>query len=102
MVSRVQGPGNAVLPGGGGTIRPMYGIFIRDSVAKFRDGITATLNDTKKAIAMGKAKGPEVIGDGVLQGKEMTKAKAAVKDLEKAVKSLKPVFANIEPAVDPF
>ncbi len=73
----------------------MYGIFIRDNVAKFRNGISATLADTNKAIAAGKPKGKEVFGDGVLQGAELTKAKAAAKDMEKALKALKPVFPGL-------
>jgi hypothetical protein len=88
-------PAPVVKPGGGvGVIRPMYGIFIRDNVAKFRNEITATLNDTKTAIAHGSPKGKEVFGDGVLQGTELTKAKAAAKDLDKAIKALKPVFGD--------
>ena len=72
----------------------MYGIFIRDNVAKFRTEISATLADTKQAIAAG-GKGKEVFGDGVLQGAELTRAKAAAKDLEKALKALKPVFPGL-------
>ena len=73
----------------------MYGIFIRDNVAKFRNDITNTLNDTKRAIADGNPKGKQVFGDGVLQGTELTRAKAAAKDMEKAIKSLKSVFPNL-------
>ena len=87
----------------------MYGIFIRDNVAKFRTEISTTLTDTKKAIANGSAKGKEVFGDGILQGSELTKAKAAAKDLEKALKALKPVFPNLPkptgiptPIMNPF
>jgi hypothetical protein len=93
------GINNAGKPGGM-VIRPMYGVFVRDSVAKFRTDLSATLNDTKKAIAKGNAivrknpKAPEVFGDGKLQGSELKSAKAAVKELEKAIKALKPVFQD--------
>lgn len=84
-----------VRPGGGNIIRPMYGVFIRDNLAKFRNEIQVTVDDTKQAIAAGKPKAKEVFGDGILQGSELTKAKAALKDLEKAVKALKPVFPGL-------
>ncbi len=88
---------------GGGMVRPMYGIFIRDELAKFRAGISTTLTNTQQAIAQGNPTGPEVFGDGVLQGNELKKAKAAVKDLEKALKALKPVFADQPlPAINPM
>ena len=79
----------------------MYGIFIRDNVARFRTEISATLADTKKAIAGGKP-GKEVRGDGVLQGTELTRAKAAAKDLEQALKALKPVFPGLAQPTRPI
>ena len=78
----------------------MYGIFIRDNVAKFRTEIAATLADTNKAIAAGKP-GREIMSDGVLQGTELTRAKAAAKDLEKALKALKPVFPGLRSPPSP-
>jgi hypothetical protein len=89
---------NVVTPGGRPVIRPMYGVFIRDNLAKFRREIQGTIDMTKEAIKDGSPRGKEIFGDGILQGKELTKAKAAVKDLEKAVKALKPVFPGLGPA----
>ena len=86
---------NTIRPGGGNVIRPMYGIFIRDNVARFRNEIGSTLNDTKQAIAHGDPTGKAIPGDGILQGAELKKAKLAVKELEKAIKALKPVFPNL-------
>ncbi len=94
IVARPVTP-SPVRPGGGNIIRPMYGVFIRDNLAKFRNEIQVTVDDTKQAIAAGKPKAKEVFGDGILQGSELTKAKAALKDLEKAVKALKPVFPGL-------
>ena len=88
----------AVRPGGGNVIRPMYGVFIRDNLAKFRMDISSTLDSTKKAIAKGQPNAKVVAGDGVLQGAELTKAKAAVKDLEKALKAIKGGGIGIGPA----
>jgi len=82
-------PAVVVPPSGRTTIRPLYGVFIRDNLAKFRTEIGSTLDQTKRAIAKGDPKGREVAGDGVLQGTELTKAKAAVKDLEMALKAIK-------------
>ncbi len=94
-IGGANGPKNpTVRPGGGGNIRPMYGVFMRDQMKSFRDDISTTINKTKTAIARGKPNAKEVAGDGILQGKELTKAKAAVKDLEKAMKALKPVFGG--------
>jgi len=76
-------------------IRPMYGVFIRDNLAKFRNELQVTIDDTKSAVAAGKPRAKEVFGDGVLQGSELTKAKAALKDLESALKQLKPVFPGL-------
>lgn len=99
MVARItRPPTSPVTPGGGRVIRPMYGVFIRDNLAKFRREIQGTLNDTKEAIKAGDPRGKEIFGDGILQGKELTKAKAAVKDLEKAIKALKPVFPGLGPS----
>jgi hypothetical protein len=95
MVARITNNPTPAARSGSGVIRPMYGVFIRDNVAKFRNDIAATLNDTRKAIASGNAKGKEVFGDGILQGAELQKAKAAAKDLDKAVKALKTVFPNL-------
>lgn len=102
MSNKITGPKapstGVIRPGGGGNIRPLYGVVIRDNLQKFRNGISVTLQDTKKAIAAGDPKAKEVFGDGVLQGSELKKAKAAVKDLDKALKALKPVFPQIEAA----
>ena len=83
--------------GGRTTIRPMYGVFIRDQVATFRAQIENTIKDTKAAIAAGDPKAKAIPGNFKLEGTEVTKAKKAVKDLEKAVKALKPVFGNTGP-----
>lgn len=100
MVARIAPKPNPAVtgPGGGAVIRPMYGIFIRDNLANFRNDISNTLANTKTAIANGSATAPEIIGDGKLQGSELKKAKLAAKDLEKALKALKPVFASLEAA----
>ena len=94
-ISNTPKPAAPIRPGGGGNIRPLYGVVIRDNLAKFRAEIGVTLSDTKKAIAEGEPKGREIPGDGVLQGSELKKAKLAVKDLDKALKALKPVFGNL-------
>ena len=97
MTSRIgRTPAPPVARPGAGVIRPRYGIFIRDNVAKFRTQIAATLADTNKAIAGGKP-GKEVLGDGVLQGTELTRAKAAAKDLEKALKYLETALKDLGP-----
>lgn len=85
---------NPVRPGGGTPIRPMYGVFIRDQVATFRAQINQTIKDTKAALKAGDPKGTAIPGNFRLEGTEWKKANAAVKDLEKAVKALKPVFGN--------
>ena len=72
----------------------MYGVFIRDSVAGLRAGIQATVDQTNVAIKKGKPNAKEVAGDGVLQGAELKKAQAAVKDLQKAITALKPVYRD--------
>jgi hypothetical protein len=85
-----------IAPGGDfGGIRPMYGISIRDDLSKFRGEIGKTITDTKLAIKEGDPKGPQVFGDGVLQGKELKDAKKALKHLEQAQKALKPVFGEL-------
>lgn len=103
MSNKITGPKppstGAIRPGGGGNIRPLYGVIIRDDLNKFKNQIGVTLSDTKKAIKAGDPKGPEIMGDGVLQGSELKKAKAAVKDLEKALKALGPVFPGIKTPV---
>jgi hypothetical protein len=84
--------------GGRTTIRPMYGVFIRDQVATFRAQINQTIKDTKAALKAGDPKATAVPGNFRLEGTEWKKANAAVKDLEKAVKALKPVFSSTGPA----
>ncbi len=100
MSNKITGPKppstGAIRPGGGGNIRPLYGVIIRDELSKFRNQIGVTVGDTKKAIKAGDPKGAEIPGDGVLQGGELKKAKAALKDLEKALKALGPVFPGIK------
>jgi hypothetical protein len=73
----------------------MYGVFIRDQVGSLRDGIQTTLNQVKVNIAKGKPNVKEVAGDGKLQGEELKRAKAAAKDLQSAIDSLKPVFEGL-------
>src|SRR5947209_15609901 len=79
---------------GGGVIRPMYGIAIRDDLFKFRNEIGKTIDDTQKAINAGDPKAPVVFGDGKLEGSEVTKAKKALHHLQLAQKQLKPVFGG--------
>lgn len=83
--------------GGRTTIRPMYGVFIRDQVATFRAQISETIKDTKAALKAGDPKATAIPGNFRLEGTEWKKANAAVKDLERAVKALKPVFGNTGP-----
>lgn len=79
----------------GGVVRPMYGVFIRDQVGSLRNGIQVTLDQVKANIAKGKPNAKEVARDGKLQGTELTRAKAAAKDLQSAINSLKPVLAGL-------
>ena len=88
------GPGSA---GGIGVIRPMYGVFIRDQVAQYRDMLGATLGDLKAGIKTGKPHKHAVARDGILEGSELTKAKKAAIAVDKAMKELKPVFGNSWP-----
>ncbi len=98
-MTKITGPKpKPIGPGGGGSpIRPMYGVFIRDQVATFRAQINQTIKDTKAALKAGDPKAIAIPGNFKLEGTEWKKANAAVKDLEKAVKALKPVFGNTGP-----
>ncbi len=78
----------------------MYGVFMRDQMKSYREAIQATITNTNNAIKHGKPNAKEIAGDGVLQGKELTKAKAAVKDLQKALAQLKPVFGGGGPILN--
>lgn len=98
-MTRVTGnPPKPTGTGGRTTIRPMYGVFIRDQVATFRAQINQTIKDTKAALKAGDPKGTAIPGNFKLEGTEWKKANAAVKDLERAVKALKPVFGSTGPA----
>lgn len=77
--------GSTGVGAGGPVIRPMYGIFIRDNLSRFKTEIGVTLADTKKAL---KTKGE-------LTPAEASKAKAAVQHLDSAMKALKPVFKEL-------
>lgn len=94
-VNRV-GPG--AVGGGGNVIRPMYGVFIRDQVAKYRGMLDVTLKDLKADIKKGKPDQKAIRGDGKLEGSEVTKAKKAAVSIGAAIKALKPVFGNTGPA----
>jgi hypothetical protein len=97
MTTKINGPKKPAAPkpaGPGNVVRPMYGIFIRDRLAEFRSQLGVTIADTQHAIAQGKPKQAAVFGDGVLQGAELTKAKAALADMQKALKALKPAFGG--------
>src|SRR5881392_2512120 len=87
-------PGAIDAPRGGGVIRPMYGVFIRDQVAQYRNMLSATLGDLKTGIKAGKQNKHAVARDGILEGSELTKAKKAALDVSKAIKELKPVFGS--------
>ena len=93
-VDRTGGTGRV---GGGGMVRPLYGVFIRDQVEQYRNMLTVTLGDLKAGIKTGKPKQKAVPRDGVLQGSELTKAKKAAVAVDKAIKQLKPVFGNGAP-----
>jgi hypothetical protein len=90
-VSRTGGTGSV---GGGGMVRPMYGVFIRDQVAQYRNMLSVTLKDLKAGIKTGQPNKQAVPRDGILQGSELTKAKKAAVAVDKAIKALKPVFGN--------
>lgn len=90
-VNRTGGPGAV---GGGGVIRPMYGVFIRDQVSTYRNMLNVTLDDLKKGIKTGQPHKHAVPRDGILQGSELTKAKKAAVAVDKAIKQLKPVFGG--------
>lgn len=84
---------------GGGT--PLSGGVIRDNLRAFRTDLTGTIKLTRSAIAAGDPKKRAIRSDGVLQGSELTKAKAAVRDMERALKSLSvnvPTLGVGEPA----
>jgi hypothetical protein len=91
-VSRTGGPGSV---GGGGMIRPMYGVFIRDQVAQYRNMLSVTLSDLKKGIKAGSPDKTAIKRDGKLEGTEVTKAKKAAVAVDKAMKALKPVFGGL-------
>ncbi len=90
-VDRTGGPGKV---GGGGMIRPLYGVFIRDQVEQYRNMLGVTLGDLKAGIKAGKPHQKAKPRDGILQGSELTKAKKAAVAVDKAIKQLKPVFGN--------
>jgi hypothetical protein len=90
-VNRTGGAGNV---GGPGVIRPLYGVFVRDQVASYRNMLGATLKDLKAGIKAGDPKAPAVRGDGKLEGIELSHAKKAAVAVDKAMKALKPVFGS--------
>ena len=92
---RATTPNRPTRPGPIGTIRPLYGVFIRDQFKGLRVSIDATLTDVKKNIALGKPRATAVANDGILQGAELKRAKAAAKDLQKALDALSPVVAAL-------
>jgi hypothetical protein len=79
---------------GGNVVRPLYGVFIRDQVAQYRGMLAVTLQDLKAGIKAGNPKASPIMGDGILQGSELTKAKKAAKEVNDAIKALKPVFGG--------
>jgi hypothetical protein len=81
-------------------MRPMYGVFIRDQVAQYRNMLAVTLSDLKKGIKAGKPNKQKVPRDGILQGSELTKAKKSAIAIDKAIKQLKPVFGSTGPAMN--
>ena len=94
VVARTGGTGGI---GGGGVIRPMYGVFIRDQVSQYRNMLNVTLGDLKAGIKAGKPHKHAVPRDGILEGSELTKAKKAAVAVDKAIKQLKPVFGDLPP-----
>lgn len=90
-MTRVSGPASNPNTIRSFPIRPMYGIAIRNDLIRFRSDIGQTAQQMRDALAKGKPNGKQVAGDGVLQGKEYKYAAAALKDLDKALKSLKSV-----------
>lgn len=90
-VDRTGGPGRV---GGGGVIRPLYGVFIRDQVESYRNQLGVTLSDLKAGIRAGKPNKHAIPRDGILQGSELTKAKKAAVAVDKAIKQLKPVYGE--------
>jgi hypothetical protein len=98
MTRVTRNPAPTTGTGGRTPIRPMYGVFIRDQVATFRAQINQTIKDTKAALKAGDPKAKAIPGNFKLEGTEWKKANLAVKDLERAVKALKPVFGNTGPA----
>ncbi|MBX7096456.1 MAG: hypothetical protein K1X89_01980 [Myxococcaceae bacterium] len=98
MVSRIKDtkPAAAAQPPRN-VIRPLYGVFIRDQVAKYRAEINVTISDSKQALSQGKPHKHAIPGDGVLEGSEYTKVKHSVEHLQKAVDALKPVFGEMGP-----
>ena len=81
----------------------MYGIAIRDDLRRFRGDIGQSAQQIRDALATGKPRAKVVSGDGTLQGKEYTYAKTALKELDKALKSLKGVqdLPSFRPAPEP-
>jgi hypothetical protein len=76
----------------------MYGDFVFDEMKSFRDQLSATLNDLKQSIdASVKAGGshkPVVDNDGILEGPELQAAKDAARAVNKAMRTLKPVWGH--------
>lgn len=98
VVARTGGTGGV---SGSGVIRPMYGVFIRDQVATYRNQLTQTLNDLKAGIKKGQPHKHAIPRDGILEGSELTKAKKAAVAVDRAIKQLKPVFGSSFPAANP-
>ncbi len=96
-VQRTGGTGSV---GGANVIRPMYGVFIRDQVAQYRNMLNVTLSDLKTGIKEGQPGKKAIPRDGILQGSELTKAKKAAVAVDKAIKQLKPVFGDTLPAAN--
>ncbi len=69
----------------------LYGVIIRDDLQRFRNEINATMGEIRSAIARGKPNQKAIPGDNILQGKELAYAKAALKELEQALRALKNV-----------
>lgn len=101
-MSRVTGSKKPAAPkpaeGAGNGGRPITGASIRDRLATFRAQLGVTIADTSQAIAEGQPRQKAVFGDRILQGSELTKAKSALVDMQKALKALKPVAGDRAPA----
>ncbi len=96
MAINPTGSGAATGVGGGGVVRPLYGVFIHDQVAALRANLNVTLSDLKAGIKAGSPGAKQIVGDGKLEGIEVKEAKSAAVQLGKALSALKPVFGNGE------